>query len=203
MWEAQFTGEELRIIVEEAHGAGLPVAAHCHGITGIEHALDAGADTIEHCTFYTSNARPEPNAALLARLASSGVVISATLGRLPGHPLPPEAAAHRGTLVEARRRLHELGSNLVAGSDAGIVPAKPHDVLPYALSELMESGMSSIEALRCLTLGAARACGVADRKGRLAAGFDADVIAVSGDPLAHPDALASVSAVWRAGQRVH
>jgi imidazolonepropionase-like amidohydrolase len=49
---------------------------------------------------------------------------------------------------------------------------------------------------------AARACGVADRKGRLAPGFDADVIAINGDPIADSHALTSVTAVWRAGDRV-
>jgi imidazolonepropionase-like amidohydrolase len=202
MWDAQFTTDELRSIVEESHRAGLPVAAHCHGIVGIERALDAGADTIEHCTFFSSNGRPEPSEALMARLASTGVVISATLGRLPGHPVPPEVAAHQGTLLEARRRLHELGANVVVGSDAGINPAKPHDVLPYAFGDLVASGMSPIEGLRSLTMMAARACGVAERKGRVAAGFDADIIAVAGDPLGEPSVLASVSAVWRAGNQV-
>jgi imidazolonepropionase-like amidohydrolase len=202
MWDAQFSVDELRIVVEEAHRVGLPVAAHCHGIVGIERALDAGTDSIEHCTFYTSNERPEPNESLLARLASSGVVVSATLGRLPDHPLAPNLAAHYGTLLEARRRLVELGATLVAGTDAGIGPAKPHDVLPYAFGDLILSGMNPIDALRSLTMIAARSCGAGDRKGRLAPGFDADIIAVAGNPLLDPDALTSISAIWRAGSRI-
>jgi imidazolonepropionase-like amidohydrolase len=125
MWDAQFSVEELRIVVAEAHRVGLPVAAHCHGIVGIEGALDAGADTIEHCSFYSRNARPEPDEALLARLAASGVAVAPTLGRLPDPPLTPELAAHRPIVLGAWRRLHELGATLVAGTDAGIVPAKP------------------------------------------------------------------------------
>jgi imidazolonepropionase-like amidohydrolase len=202
MWEAQFTVNELRVVVDAAHRAGLPVAAHCHGLVGIERALDAGADSIEHCTFFTSNARPEPNEPLLARLASSGAVVSVTLGRFPGHPLPPELAAHREPFMQALRRLHELGATLVAGSDAGIAPAKPHGVLPYAFGDLIEAGMSPVEALRSLSAVAAKACGVADRKGRLAPGLDADIIAVAGDPLVEADALCKVSSVWRAGERV-
>jgi imidazolonepropionase-like amidohydrolase len=202
MWEAQFQLEELRTVVDQAHRLSLPVAAHCHGIVGIEQALDTGADSIEHCTFYTPAARPEPTESLLTRLASSPVVISATLGRLPGHPYPPNVINHQATLQAARRRLVELGATVVVGSDAGISAAKPHDVLPYAFADLIESGMSPIEGLRTLTAGAARACGVAERKGRLAAGFEADVVAVAGDPLRDPAALRSVTGVWRAGQRV-
>jgi imidazolonepropionase-like amidohydrolase len=202
MWEAQFTVDELRIIVDEAHRAGLPVAAHCHAILGIERALDAGADSIEHCTFFTSNERPEPNESLLDRLASSGVVISLTLGRLPGNPPPPDIVQYRRPLMHAWRRLHEMGATLVAGTDAGIVPAKPHGVLPYAFGDLIECGMSPVHALNSLSVVAARACGVAERKGRLARGFDADIIALAGDPLINANALAKVSSVWRAGERV-
>jgi len=202
MWDAQFSVDELRIVVDEAHGVGLPVAAHCHGIVGIEYALDARVDTIEHCTFYSSNGRPEPDEALLERLASSGVAIAPTIGRLPDHPIPPQLAANRPIVFGAWRRLHELGAVLVAGTDAGIGPARPHDALPHAFGDLLEFGTSPIEGLQALTTSAARACGVADRKGRLAPGFDADIIAVNGDPLRDPDALTSVTAVWRAGVQV-
>jgi imidazolonepropionase-like amidohydrolase len=159
-------------------------------------------DSIEHCTFYTKNARPEePNEALLQRLAASGVAISPSIGRLPDSP--PWPVADRGIVFGAWRRLHELGATLVAGTDAGIGPDKPHDVLPYALGDLIECGHTPVDGLRALTTVAAKACGVADRKGRLAPGFEADIIAVNGDPLTEPNALASVTAMWRAGERIH
>jgi imidazolonepropionase-like amidohydrolase len=202
MWKTQFSADELRAVVEEAHRAGLPVAAHCHGLAGIEDALDAGVDSIEHCTFYSAQARPEPNEALLQRLAASGVPISLTLGRLPDQPPPPNLAANRPILFGAWRRLHELGATLVAGTDAGIGPGKPHDVLAYALGDFIESGHSLIEGLRALTTVAAKACGVAEHKGRLSRGFAADIIAVNGDALSEPNALVSITGVWRAGDRV-
>jgi imidazolonepropionase-like amidohydrolase len=122
-------------------------------------------------------------------------MISPTVGSLPD-PLPsPAFAATWPIVIGAWRRLHQLGATLVAGTDAGIVPGKPHDVLPYAFSELTTCGMTPHEALCALTAVAARACGVADRKGRLAPGFDADILAVAGDPLDDPDALKSVRAV--------
>ena len=202
MWKTQFGRDELRFVVEESHRAGLPVAAHCHGVAGIEDALDAGADSIEHCTFYTAQARPEPDEALLQRLAASGVPISATLGRLPDYLPPPDLAANRPILFGAWRRLRELGATLVVGTDAGIGPHKPHDVLAYALGDLIESGHSLVDGLRALTSVAAKACGVAEHKGRLSRGFDADIIAVNGDALTEPNALVSIAAVWRAGDRV-
>ena len=104
--------------------------------------------------------------------------------------------------MPAFRRLNELGATVVVGTDAGIVPAKAHGVLPYAFGDLIEIGLNPVQALRSMTTVAAEACGVADRKGRLAPGFDADIIAMAGDPLANPEASLEVSSVWRAGERV-
>jgi imidazolonepropionase-like amidohydrolase len=203
MWEPQFSEAELRIVVDEAHREGLPVASHCHGIDGIRWSLNAGVDSIEHCTFMTADGRSEPDEALMERLGSSGVAVSATLGRKPEVPLPPIIAANMETLSDARRRLHELGATLVAGTDAGISEAKPHDVLPHALVDFIASGMTALEGLQALTSVAAKVCGAGHSKGRLAAGFDADILAVRGDPTRDPSCLPSVLGVWKGGQRVH
>ena len=202
MWETQFSDEEMRIVVDEAHRAGLPVAAHCHGVAGIEQALDAGADSIEHCTFITASGVCAPVDDVHRRLASADVAVSATLGRLPGVPIMPLIAKNWDVLVASRRRLHELGATLVVGTDAGIGPAKPHGVLAHSLADLVESGMTPAEGLRALTTVAAGVCGVADRKGKLAPGYDADILVVNGDPLQEPNALTATAHVWKAGRQV-
>ena len=202
MWEPQFSDAELRAVVEEAHRSGLPVAAHCHGVAGIEQALDANADSIEHCTFMTSSGRCEPVDRVVDRLAAADVAVSVTLGRLKHIPLPPMIANNLDVLLETRMRLHAKGATMVVGTDAGISQAKPHDVLPNAFADLVESGMTPIEALQALTTVAAKVCGVADRKGKLAAGFDADLVAVAGDPFSDVAALTAVASVWRAGREV-
>ena len=70
---------------------------------------------------------------------------------------------------------------LVSGVDSGIGPAKRHGVLPHAVCELVTAGRSVTEALATATSGAAQACGVSARKGRLAPGYDADLLVVDGD----------------------
>jgi imidazolonepropionase-like amidohydrolase len=75
-------------------------------------------------------------------------------------------------------------------------------VLPYALAVLVEIGMTTTEALRAATSVAAGAIGLAGRKGRLAAGADADLLAVRGNPIDDIGAIRRVEAVFRAGQRV-
>jgi imidazolonepropionase-like amidohydrolase len=82
------------------------------------------------------------------------------------------------------------------------VPGKPHDVLPYALRALVEQiGMTPLQALRAVTSIAASAMGLGGSKGRIAAGADADVVVVWGDPVADIGSVTDVEAVFRAGVR--
>lgn len=88
-------------------------------------------------------------------------------------------------MLQARRdfvgRLHRAGVRLVSGVDSGIGPAKRHGVLPYAVCELVSAGCTVSEALATATSGAAEACALGARKGRLAPGYDADLLVVDGD----------------------
>jgi imidazolonepropionase-like amidohydrolase len=202
MWESQFSAADVATVVAAAHAVGLPVAAHCHGIEGTSFAIAAGVDSIEHCTFMTSRERSEPDADLVGRMASAGIAVSATFGRLPDIPPPPVVEANHPTIVELMGTHIRNGDTLVVGTDAGIMPAKPHDVLPFAVRELGQVGLTGDEILRTLTSTAAAVCKVGDRKGRLAPGYDADILAVAGDPVERPERLRDVCGVWRGGRRV-
>lgn len=202
MWTSQFTADQVAIVVATAHDLGLPVAAHCHGIEGTANALDAGVDTIEHCTFFTTNGRSEPDDDLIDRIAASGTPVSATWGRLPAFEPSPIVTANRPVVDGAMRQLHARGATVVVGTDSGINPGKPHDVLPHAARELTDMGLDAPAVLTTLTATAAEVCGVGHRKGRLAPGYHADLLAVGGDPLTDPTALFDVRGVWCRGQRI-
>jgi len=91
----------------------------------------------------------------------------------------------------------------VCSSDSGIGTAKPHDVLPYGVADMVTiGGFPPVQALRSVTSIAAQACGVAVTKGRIAPGHDADLLAVHGNPLTDLTALRNTAAVYRAGRRV-
>ena len=98
--------------------------------------------------------------------------------------------------------MHAAGVTLVCSSDAGVSVHKPHGLLPHSVAALTRAGFTAAEALRAATAIAADACRVGDRKGRLARGYDADVLAVAGDPFHDVDDLRRVVAVYREGERV-
>jgi imidazolonepropionase-like amidohydrolase len=199
-WKSQFTAEDVALVTRVAHAAGLPVAAHCHGEEGIRHAVDAGVDTIEHCTFMNEPFAPDPDPQLLRDLAESGIALSATFGRCAdAPPFPQHFEEVTLPLVrDAMRRVTELGGVVVVGTDAGIVPDKPHDIAYRAIHDLINIGRSTTEALAALTSGGADALGL-PHKGQIRTGADADMIAVNGDPRIDPDAVGRIAQVWRMG----
>jgi imidazolonepropionase-like amidohydrolase len=202
-YEPQFSGGALRAIVGEAHRHGLPVTAHAHSARSIADAAVAGVDGIEHATFMTADGVDAPEAVIRA-IASQQVAIGWTVGRDPGQagPVMPQIASRMAGLIATRRRLYESGAVLVPGSDADVSPAKPHDVLPFAPGDMAAAGLSPAEILQAMTSRAAQACGLGHRKGRIAPGFDADILAIDGNPLDDLAAIRRLRAVYAAGQDV-
>jgi imidazolonepropionase-like amidohydrolase len=201
---SQYNRAELQTVVEEAHRLGLAVAVHAHGTDAIRDAVAVGVDTIEHASFMTADG-VEADEELLTAITVSGTVISLTVGIDPsrGVPdLPPAIAQRIEALTEVYRQLHALGARFVVGTDAGIAPFKPHDVLPYGIAQATAFGLSPLDALKSCTSVAAEACGLSGRKGVIASGADADLLAVTGKPLDDVSRLRKVRAVYRAGVRV-
>lgn len=197
----QFELELLRAIVEAAHGHGLPVVTHAHSTAAVALAVQAGVDGIEHCTFVGESGIEAPDG-LIDQIVRARIVVGSTLGMIPGMVPPPAIAAILPDILDVHRRFRERGAAQVVGSDAGIGVPKPHGVLPHAFAQLADLGWSPAEALRTMTADAARVCGLEDSKGRVAPGFDADLLVVRGDPLADPGALLDVEAVYLDGRRM-
>lgn len=199
-WESQFTPAELAALVEEAHAAGLPVAAHAHGADGIEAALHAGVDTLEHCTWMTENGF-ELREDVLARIVERGVHVCPTAS--PHWALLPKVfgAERAEILTDQVRRMAEAGVRLIAGTDAGVQRAG-FGGLAASLGFFEHVGMDRGRVVEMATGEAARALGIGDTTGRVAAGYRADLLVVEGNPLGDLAALRSVRAVF-AGGRAH
>lgn len=194
----QLSDEELAAIVGEAKRHRVKVAAHAHGLEGIVAATLAGVDSIEH------GSQLDSAAARLMKERGTFLVPTAWVntGNLDVSGMPPEVQT-KGRQIAAQARVAlalavREGVRIAYGTDAG-AGGFPHGGNACDFPVLVQAGLSPLEALRTATLGAADLLGVADR-GALEAGLLADVVAVEGDPLADPKALAAVRFVMKDGE---
>ena len=194
---AQFTVAELRALVDQAHDAGLPVVAHAHSLLGMQNAVAAGVDGIEHFSGLTSEG-PRIDDDLLDEVARRGVSVDLTMGndrafhaQMPAPP-PPVAAlmaqlgitnfdAFYVSRIAVFGRLREHGVSVITGVDSGMGRTKQHGNAWRTVGEMVEGGYPVAEALAAATSVTADACGLARETGRLAAGYAADLVVVDGD----------------------
>src|SRR5437763_10573477 len=191
----QYSDEELRAIVDEAHRRGLKVAAHAHGDDGIRAAVEAGIDCIEHGSLASEET--------LRLMVERGTFLVATTYLADGmdvsHAAPELQAKAAEVFPRARAtisRAIELGVKVACGTDA---PAIPHGRNAKELVALVDRGMTPLQAIRAATVVSAELIDVDDR-GRLAPGLLADVIAVPGDPLSDIGVTEKVHFVMKGGR---
>lgn len=197
-WQSQFTPEELRALVDEAHEAGVPVAAHAHGTDGIVAAVEAGVDTIEHCTWMTSDGF-DLREDVLKKIVDDGIAVCPAVS--PHWQMLPRffGEERAATMFDLVRQMAEAGAKLIAGTDAGVQRAGFDGLVP-ALSFYAHLGLPTSRILDMATVDAADALGLGETTGRIAPGFRADLLVVERDPLEDLDALRAISAVIAAGR---
>ncbi|MEU6133091.1 amidohydrolase family protein [Saccharopolyspora sp. NPDC047091] len=188
-WAQQFSAEELRVVVAEATAAGLPVAAHAHGSQSIADAVAAGVSTIEHCSWLgAENSGPDLREDVAREISARGIAVC--------HAYPPDWRGFAEFVGEQRfqaaldrvRWMDGFGVHFLPGTDGGL-PTSVFDDYAGALSYYVEAvGWTPGRVVELATSGAAAALGL-ERVGRVAAGFDADLLVVDGDPSADVHAL--------------
>jgi imidazolonepropionase-like amidohydrolase len=194
-WYAQFSTAQLAVIVEEAARVDKPVAAHAHGIEGIQRAVDAGVSTLEHCSFVTETNERRFSEPLAAQIADRGIVVCPTI-----NVNAPYVAKLTGISVGQHvKPLHDRGVRIIVGTDAG-VDNTPHHQYLGALQYLVTLGFTAEQVLAMATTEAAAALGVGGITGRLAPGYQADLIVVDGDPRADIAALGALRRVIARGR---
>ena len=198
----QYTPEEMRAIVETAHGLGRKVAAHAHGALGIRNAVLAGADSIEHGTYIDEQC--------IRLMKEHGTYLVPTLYLLDWFPEhSKELGMTPGVLEKARVVMQSAGENIGAALRAGVKVALgtdsavyPHGQNGHEFAAMVRRGLTPLQAIQAGTVNAADLLGWTDRVGTLEAGKFADLIAVDGDPLADVTVLERVAFVMKGGQVV-
>jgi imidazolonepropionase-like amidohydrolase len=200
----QFTLEELKAAVEIAHDNFKHVAAHAHACRGIENCIEAGVDSIEHCTF--------ADEAALKRIAEKGIYIVPTIcaGELlirdnsmvqsmPAH-LRKRMLEFNDIHIETIKRAHKMGARIAMGTDAG-TPGNHHGMnASECVFMVRDAGMTPTESIHAATINPARLLRQEKNLGSLEAGKYADVIACRGNPLDDIEELVRIALVMKGGQ---
>jgi imidazolonepropionase-like amidohydrolase len=171
-----FVLEELKMAVEAAHSAGVPVAVHTNTVEGMRRATLAGVDTIEH----GNEGTPE----IFKLMAEHNVVLCPTLAA--GGLNPAKRASFKAAM--------DAGVTILSGSDVGVFP---HGENAREIEMMVEAGMPAVNALKAATSVAARVLHM--DIGYVKPGMYADLIAVDGDPTKEIAALHRVKFVMKAG----
>ncbi len=201
VWQPQFTEAELRVVVEEARGLGLPVAVHAHGTESIAAAVAAGVHTIEHCTWMSEGGKFDMRQELVDQINSRGIYVC-TATSPNWRALAERVGRDRAEAMFASMRwMAGQGVRFIAGTDAGI-PRATFDSFVNTLEFFEYLGLSPAQIIDSATTNAAQALGVASTTGRLAEGFRADLLVVGGNPLERLAALRDVRLVLCGGQLV-
>ncbi len=198
----QMSFDEMKAVADEAHMLGMRVAAHAHGTAGINDALRAGIDTIEHASLADAESfrlAKEKRAWFSMDIYDDDYILAE--GEKNGvHPESLEKERQIGRRQrETFRDAHRAGVPMVFGTDNGAVFPAGQNALQFA--KMVEWGMTPAEAIRTATTNAAAALG-RDDVGAIAVGRWGDIVAVDGDPLADVRVLEHPVAVIKGGERV-
>ena len=199
--DQQMTDDELKEIIDTAHGLGVKVAAHAHGTDGINAALRAGVDSIDHGTFLDKDSIKlfKETGAYLVPTLSPGAKIPAIM---EGNPFFTEAikakahaagAASMGNIGNA----YTAGVKIAFGTDSAVTP---HGLNGQEFVLMIQAGMSEMDAIRAATVATADLLDRSADLGTIEAGKLADIIAVAGNPLEDITELERVTTVIRDGE---
>jgi len=197
----QFTYDEMKALVDEAHSHGMKVAAHAHGLKGIKVAIMAGVDSIEHSSYIdkdTIQLAIDKGTYLSMDIYVSDYI----LGEGSKKGILEESLAKERKVGKLQREnfkaANSMGANMVFGTDAGIYP---HGDNAKQFKYMVQWGMTPLEAIQAATINTAELFGI-NKVGELKTGYKADIIGVKGNPLDDISILEKVIFVMKDGELI-
>ena len=201
--DQQMTDDELKEIMDTAHGLGVKVAAHAHGADGINSALRAGVDSIDHGSFLDRESIRlfKQTGAYLVPTLSPSYKIPA---QMEGNPFFTDSIKAKALAASAASKAnfgsaYEAGVNIAFGTDSAVTK---HGDNADEFAMMVDSGMTEMDAIRAATVTAAELIEMSDTLGTIEAGKIADIIAVDNSPLDDITELENVSVVIKDGKRI-
>jgi imidazolonepropionase-like amidohydrolase len=198
----QMTDDELVEIVETAHNLGVKVAAHAHGTDGINAALRAGVDSIDHGTFLDRESIRlfKSHGSYLVPTLSPGIKLPAQMEDNPFFTDAIKTKAYAASAAAASNfaDAQKAGVKIAFGTDSAVTP---HGENADEFVMMVEAGMDPMDALHAATVAAADLLGQSDSLGTIAAGKLADIVAVNGNPLDNIAVMRDVAMVMKAGKQ--
>lgn len=198
----QYTFEEMKALIDEAHLRGLTVATHAHGTNGIKAAIKAGVDSVEHVSLLDDEAidLAKKNGTYFSM---DIYVTEYILGEGEKAGILEESLNKERIVGKTQRENFEkavkAGVNMVFGSDAGVYP---HGDNPKQFARMVKFGMTPIQAIQAATINPARLLKQEATLGSLEKGKLADIVAVPGNPLDDMSLMEKVGFVMKDGQIV-
>lgn len=199
---SQYTLEEMKAIVADAHRLGRKVAAHAHGAEGIRWAAEAGVDSVEHGSYIDDAgiaAMREHGTYLVPTLyLGDWMIDNAGLTRLPA----PLLAKAKEVIPAARKniaRAFSAGVKVALGTDAAVYP---HGLNAHEFETMVKLGLTPLQSIQAGTVNAADLLGWSGKVGTLEPGAWADIVAVDGDPLQDITTLQRMKFVMKGGEVV-
>jgi len=197
--QTQYTLEEMKAIVDEAHTHGRKVAAHAHGNKGIKRAIEAGVDSVEHASYLDDEA--------IAMAKERGTYLAMdiynteyTLAQGEANGVPEENLEKDRIVGIAQResfsKAVKAGAKMVYATDSGVYP---HGDNGRQFARMVQFGMTPLQAIQSATIHSADLIGWPDRVGQISAGYYADIIALDGNPLEDVSEFEDVDFVMKGG----
>ena len=197
---AQYTLDEMKMIVSEAHRLGRKVAVHAHGMQAILWATQAGADSIEHGSYIEDSviaAMKQHGTYLVPTLFTGDFLLENMQALHLADFLVAKAKEVLPTAKKNAARAMQNGVKVALGTDAGVFP---HGLNSREFNSMVQAGLTRLAAIQAGTVNAAELLGWSDRVGTIEPGKWADLIAVDGDPLEDVRRLETVKFVMKGGK---